>query len=91
MMAMSRYVRLLFPVECFVFSMIYFFGSHGLQEVVRRKQEVETLRVSVEKIAADVIILTQDLDKWHNKPYYKEKIAREQLQMARKDELIYFI
>ena len=46
-------------------------------------------RKNIDHIQGSIKQIELDIDIWKSDPFYKEKIAREQLGMAREDEIIY--
>ena len=85
-MAKSKsYISRIFLLgEMFVFFGIYFFGVDGLQKLC-------TLRDENMKLEAEVATLNQEIVAWNTDSFYKEKVAREQLQMACANDEIFFI
>jgi cell division protein FtsB len=85
-------LRLFFVTEIVFFAGSYLFGNNGLSAVRRLTQEIT-------QIEKDVLVLTQEtksLDKviaqWSEKnSFFKEELARNLLQMARKGDQIYFV
>ncbi len=78
-------------VEVILFIYFYFFGVAGLNtrknlnlENVKLDEKISVLKKEVEHLSSKL----EDLNKYD---YYKEKIARQNLQMAKKDEIIYFL
>ena len=83
-------LRVLLAVEVVGFSYLYFFGTDGLCAVKKIQLERDQLAMRVEHMKLDIASLNRDIAAWHNDPFYKEKCAREQLQMARTGEEIYY-
>jgi cell division protein FtsB len=84
-------LRVFFGLELVAFTGIYFFGPHGKQRLWQLNQENVTIIAQIDSLKADVHTLEQHIVQWNTHPFYKEKIAREQLQMACKDEKIYLV
>lgn len=83
--------RLLFATELLVFVWVYFYGAHGFLELTALREECAQIVVQKERKAADIKLLQDKVIAWNVHSFEKEKLAREQLQMARKDEIIYLI
>lgn len=83
---------LFFSIEIVLFIFFYIFGTHGVQALQHLKQENETLYYENEKIKKEILCLESlcNVDKEYLL-FYKEKIARERLQMARPDDIIYYL
>lgn len=84
-------LRLFFSIEVFIFLMVYIFGTNGIHAIISLKKEDQLLIGEILDIQKEIADLRQQLELWHEDPYYKEKIAREKLQMAKENEIIYII
>jgi cell division protein FtsB len=84
-------LRIFLALEIILFSLFYIFGSQGLQALMRLRHQNIILHNELESIQQDVKNLELELVDWRKNQFYKEKIAREQLQMARPEEDIYFL
>ena len=84
-------LRLFFGLEVCVFVGVYLFGPSGLQTIVRLKRENRQLDQEIEQLQVRVAVAEQKLAVWQSDDFYKEKIAREQLQMARKGDEIFYL
>ncbi len=83
--------RLFLLVELIVFGAVYLWGLDGVnryhkicEENVRVEQDILVLKKEVQD-------LQEELVAWQTDPFYKEKVAREQLQMARPGEELFYI
>lgn len=84
-------LKLFLFLELFIFAVIYIFGTHGVHAIIRLNNENQMLAHDIEALEEDIERLTLELKNWEENPFLKEKIAREHLQMARKNETIYFL
>lgn len=84
-------MRTVLGIEFFTFAWLYVYGPHGLQMLGRMKHENHILEQHVQTLQDDVRDFENKIVAWNAYPFYKEQVAREQLQMARKDEIIYYI
>lgn len=87
----DKVVRLLVLMEVFVFTFVYLFGTHGIQEVIQCNRETKELDDEISLIQQELAELKHQLVCWQKDSYYAEKIARQELQMARPDETIYML
>lgn len=87
----DKMVRLLVLLEGFIFTFIYLFGTHGIQEVVQCNRETKKLDDEITLMQQEIVGLEHQLVCWQKDSFYAEKIARQELQMARPDETIYMI
>ncbi len=83
--------RALFLVELAIFSWIYFFGLHGFYNLIELRSDSDRIEKKLVCKKADIAMLKEQIIAWNVHSFYKEKMAREQLQMARNGELIYYI
>jgi len=84
-------IRFLLCIEMFVFGYLYVCGKNGLHKLQEQKNEIVALQVRMTQLQQDIDILTADIHVWQTDDFYKEKIAREQLQMARKGDKLFYI
>jgi cell division protein FtsB len=83
-------MKILLGAEMIAFGHIYFFGSNGIQMLQTQKNVVEDLKKDILVLDTEIAQLEKEIYAWQTDDFYKEKVAREQLQMARKgDELFY--
>ena len=64
------------------------FSEHGLVDLNLLKQERDSLREANEKLARKNLTLSVEIDRLENDPDYIEDVARRELGMIRKDEMI---
>lgn len=84
------FMRVLLVVEMVAFGHIYFFGRNGFNVLQNQRNGVVELQNNIVMLDQEVALLEKEIYVWQTDDFYKEKIAREQLQMARKgDELFY--
>ena len=84
-------LRLFFAVEIVIFVSVYLFGGNGLQYLTRLKSENNSLYFEIVSLKKDITELEKQIEDWQSNDFYKEKYARERLQMAKKGEMIYFV
>jgi len=91
MRALKKIVmRMFLMLEMVAFGYVYVCGKNGLQSLHKHKNSVIDLKKNIVQLDQEVALLEKEIHVWQSDDFYKEKIAREQLQMARKgDELFY--
>jgi cell division protein FtsB len=62
------------------------YGLRAYQTVVAEKKQLED---AIDMLTHEIALYEQEIYAWQNYPFYKEKAAREQLQMCYADEIIY--
>ena len=83
--------RLFFGLEIIIFAGFYIGGPHGLLVQRALERENRELLLETQKIQNELLALNDSIAQWDAHPFFKEKIAREQLQMAREGDQIYYI
>ncbi len=84
-------LRILFVFEIFIFTGVYCFGSQGMRVVFALCRENDQIEHHIADVQQTVALLENDVHVWQENPFFKEKLAREQLQMARDGELVYLV
>lgn len=88
--AKKIFMRLLLVVEMAAFGHLYLFGKNGIQSLRKQQTVVVDLQKNITLMKDEIDQLESEMYAWQTDDFYKEKVAREQLQMARKgDELFY--
>lgn len=67
------------------------FGENGYLAMRRKQQEFESLQLQIEKLKQENQRLEQQIKSLRSDPKAIEKLAREQMKMARPGELIYVL
>lgn len=84
-------LRIFFIAEIILFSFVYLFGPHGMHTLQEIQQDIEQIEQKQQNITASLQTLRGQIEAWQMNDFYKERAAREQLQMARADETIYYL
>ncbi|HYI11006.1 MAG TPA: septum formation initiator family protein [Thermoanaerobaculia bacterium] len=84
-------VVLLAGVLFIVFAVSFFFSDRGLHELQHARTRVATLRASITRLEADNARLRAEIDSVKKSSYAVERIAREDLGMSRKGEVVYML
>lgn len=92
MMALKKVMMRLFLIaEMITFGYIYVCGKNGLQALYNHQNMVIDLKKDITSLDGEVALLEKEIEVWQSDDFYKEKIAREQLQMARKSDELFYI
>jgi cell division protein FtsB len=67
------------------------FGENGYLAMRRKQQEFESLQLQIEKLKQENQRLEEQIKSLKSDPKAIEKLAREQMKMARPGELIYVL
>lgn len=81
--------RMLFASELLLFGWIYMYGAQGFIELTALRDECKQIEAHKNERVASIKKLQDQIIAWNVHSFAKEKLAREQLQMARKDDIIY--
>lgn len=84
-------LRLFFACEILLFCVTYFFGAHGITSLHRTQQASETVARQLASLEQEIAALEGEIAAWNSNAFYKEKVAREELQMARAHEHIFYL
>ena len=87
----KHFLRFFLGIEIIVFGLTYFWGANGIRALINMNNKNLVLQNKVAGIATEITELEGKIEQWHIHPFYREQIAREKLQMARKDDNVYFI
>ena len=82
-------VKLFLCTEIVIFALWYFLGVNGWYKVRALQGHKQTLLWHMHLCKKRIHALSTKIDAWEQSSFYKEKRAREELQMARSDEIIY--
>jgi cell division protein FtsB len=83
--------RIFFGAEILFFSWTYFLGPQGMYALWAIDKDHQELKAHNQALEAEGNKLQKYIDAWGQKPFFKEKYAREKLQMAYPSEEIYFL
>jgi len=84
-------LQLLLIAEGCVFMYVYLHGNNGLYVLQQLCNENKQLEQKIDQLSQQVMQLEHEITEWEINDFYKEKVAREQLQMSHKDDEIYYI
>jgi len=87
----QKLLRIFFVGEIVVFVWLYIFGSQGLHATRSLARGCHLIEQDIAQLRTQLEALKMELAAYECDALYKERIAREQLQMARKGEVVYFI
>ncbi len=84
-------VQLFLGVEIIVVTFMYLVGSGGLLAIKSANRQNAALLAEIAQGQEEVKGLNRELVDRKNNPFYKESIARKELQMAYENEVIYLL
>jgi cell division protein FtsB len=88
---MTKKQRILISIVAFLLVSLFFFiiySEHGLMDLTLLKNEKNSLVQKNEQIARENLSLSVEIGRLENDPKYIENVARQELGMIGKDELI---
>jgi cell division protein FtsB len=83
--------RIFLVAEVIIFGSFYFLSSNGLRALFHLKTDIYQLTQEVDTLKTEIAHLNTMVDLQKKHPFFQEKIAREQLQMAQANDEIYLI
>lgn len=87
----KTFLRAFFLVEAIMFTGMYFFGAQGLKTLNQLHDAQDKVDSDIHQLTREVTTLESEIVAWNNNAFFKEKVARESLHMARNNETIYLI
>jgi len=78
-------------VELCFFLSYSIWGRHGVQAMRVLSEKNLVLEREIELVERDIAKLTDELEDWDTYPFFKERHARQQLQMAQDDDEVFLI
>ncbi|HZP32710.1 MAG TPA: septum formation initiator family protein [Candidatus Acidoferrales bacterium] len=85
----SRYARYILALGLLLIAMHDVFGSHGLLAMHRTQAQVKQLRSEIDRLHQENSELTQEVKALRTDPKAVERIAREEMGLARPGEMIF--
>jgi cell division protein FtsB len=87
----KRLLRIFIACEFLLFAFYYIRGANGLNTILQLKQENKKLTQNIDQIKQEISSMKIENENWEKYPWYREQIARQDLQMAYPDEEIFLI
>ena len=96
MMGAKRYskryvVRFFLGIEILTFICFYVCGPQGIYELMRLRSENSLFQKDLARMRFGLNTVKKAVARWQHDDFLREKIAREELQMVRKGEEIYYL
>jgi cell division protein FtsB len=86
-----KVVGLLSGVLTVVFMISFFFSDRGIAELQHARKRVTDLRTEIAHLEAENVRLRGEVESVRRSTYAVERIAREDLGMSRKGEIVYML
>lgn len=83
--------RMVWALQIVGWAGYYVFGENGLYAMRAIAKENDEVLHHIDQIKQDIKNIEQEIIAWQTDLFYVEKVAREQLQMAKEGEELYFI
>lgn len=83
--------RVVFFSWVVLFLVHYVVGSQGLLYGWRMKSENDALKQEIAGLECAVTQVRTEIGHFKNEPFFKEQLARQQLQLARAGETVYYV
>ena len=82
---------MLIALFIFILIMSFFFGDRGIIEIIKAKNQIETLKQNVAELETEKEELTKEVADLKKNPLALEKKAREKLWLMKKNEKVIVI
>jgi cell division protein FtsB len=82
---------LLVGVLAVVFALSFFFSNRGIADLQQARKRVADLHVEVARLQAENARLRAEIESVKKSTYAVERIAREDLGMSKKGEVVYML
>lgn len=89
--ATLRAVLLLSGVLTVVFLISFFFSDRGIAELQHSRKQVNDLRADIHRLELENARLRAEIDSVKKSTFAVERIAREDLSMSKKGEIVYML
>ena len=83
--------HMFFYVLLGLFCVVYIFGHRGIGLVLSLKRSNAQLEKSIYALKIENKQLESTINDWQQYPFYKEKLAREKLQLGYPEDRIYYV
>jgi cell division protein FtsB len=85
------FLRTVLVAEVVLCMWLYLFGAHGLKAITALRSETSDLSREIIALRHDIKGLQTEIAEWESTPWYSEKIAREELQLAYPTEEVFLM
>lgn len=86
-----RAVTMLSGILIVLFLVSFFFSDRGIAELHQSRKRVEGLKADIKRLEAENARLRAEIESVKKSTYAVEKIAREDLGMSKKGEVVYLL
>jgi cell division protein FtsB len=87
----AKAVTLLAGVLAVIFALSFFFSNRGIADLQHARKRVANLRADVSRLQAENTRLRAEIESVKKSTYAVERIAREDLAMSKKGEVVYML
>ena len=84
-------VTLLSGVLTFVFIISFFFSDRGIAELQQARKRVNSLQADIRELETENARLRSEIESVRKSTFAVERIAREDLAMSKKGEIVYML
>ena len=86
-----RAFTLIAAVLAIVFGLSFFFSNRGIAELQHARKRVADLQTDINRLQAENVRLRAEIESAKKSTYAVERIAREDLGMSKKGEVVYMV
>ena len=85
----KRLVLSVLLIESILFCVLYYFGPNGMHILSSLRAQKVDILTDIDSLKGDIAQIKQELE-YSQSAFYKEKMARERLQMKKNNEIVLF-
>lgn len=78
-------------IQVIILTYGYVRGKNGIHIVQKLKHSTEQAAQRVVQLQHKIDVIEHEIELWDTHSFYKEKIAREHLHMARRGDVVYYL
>lgn len=91
MLIKKKIVRSLVCLQLVAYAGFYYYGDQGLRQINQMKMANVGAGQRAAAVEQEIATYEHELAQWNDSAFYKEKMAREQLQMARSTDIVFYL
>jgi cell division protein FtsB len=88
---LNIFLMVLLACETVLFAGVAVWGPYGMHAVRTMQTTIQDTKKVINGERSKIAQLQREWSRWQHSSFYQEKIAREQLQLARPGDIIYFL
>jgi cell division protein FtsB len=87
----KKSIRVVIVAELLVWFAFYYYADQGIRQIQHMQTTNAQIQVELSAFEKEIAAYEYELAQWNKFTFYKEKIARESLQMARPHDMVFYL